>query len=347
MLLIINSGSSSIKYKIFDKNAKKLLKKGMVSRIGMKGSNVPDHDAAIKIILKNLPKISLIGHRVVHGGEAFTGSAIITKKVIKAVERFSKLAPLHNAPNLLGIKACIKFLPHITQVAVFDTAYYQSLPKAHYLYAIPHHFYKKDRIRRYGFHGTSHKYVAIKAAKALKKPIARLKIITCHLGNGCSITATMNGKAFDTSMGFTPLEGLIMGTRSGDIDPAIIFYLIEKKKMKPDSVYDILNKKSGLKGISGISSDMRDIYKAVKRGHKKAKLAFLMFVHRIHKYIGAFAASMNGVDAIVFTGGIGENHAPTRNAVCKSLGFLKARTLVIPTDEELMIARETIGAVNL
>jgi len=370
MILVVNSGSSSIKYKVFRYKTERLFAKGMIDRIGLKGGP-PGHSAAIKLILerltgkgalKDLSEIRAVGHRVVHGGERFKESVRITDGAIRQIERFSKLAPLHNPPNLLGIKACRKFLPKVPQIAVFDTAYYQRLPEAHYIYAIPYSLYKRYGIRRYGFHGTSHKYVAIKTAKALKRRITDLRIITCHLGNGCSITASAGGTAVDTSMGFTPLEGLVMGTRCGDIDAAAVFYLMKKRGIGPKAADELLNKKSGLLGISGISSDMRDIYKALKRGDKRARLSFDIFIHRIHKYIGAFATVMGGADAITFTGGIGENHAPTRKAVCVNLGFLgvridnkknssdarviskpasKVKMLVIPTDEELMIARET------
>ncbi|MFH1753185.1 MAG: acetate kinase, partial [Candidatus Omnitrophota bacterium] len=354
--------SSSIKYKLFDiSKGERPIAKGLVDRIGLKGSKIRDHKEAIGIILKDIPEIRAVGHRVVHGGERFKRSVVIDGRVMKAIRRFSRLAPLHNPPNLLGIEACRTALPDVPQVAVFDTAFYQTLPPAHYIYALPYDLYKKGGIRRYGFHGTSHKYVALKAARILKRPIQSLKMITCHLGNGCSITATEYGKAVDTSMGFTPLEGLVMGTRSGDIDPFIALYLIEKKMTK-EGVDRLLNKESGLLGVSGLSSDMRDIYKALKKGNKRARLAFDIFVHRIRKYIGSYAACMNGVDAVVFTGGIGENHSPTRKAVCGSLGFLglkidsggnranasvisgtgsKVKALVVPTDEELMIACET------
>ncbi len=343
MLLIINSGSSSIKYKLFSKDPRLLvIAKGIIDRIGIRGrSQVRDHSAAIRLILDRLDsKVEVVAHRVVHGGEAFKGPVVIDKHVIKKINSLSRLAPLHNPPNLLGIKACKRFLPKAKQIAVFDTAYYQTLPEAAYLYAVPYELYKRFGIRKYGFHGTSHKYVAIKTAEALNRPLRDLKIITCHLGNGCSVTATKEGKAIDTSMGFTPLEGLVMGTRSGDIDPAIPLYLM-KKGLSGNAIDDILNKRSGLLGVSGLSSDMRDIYRAVKMGNKKAKLAFDMFVKGIEKYIGAFAAHMNGVDAITFTGGIGENHAPTRRAVSKKLNYLNADILTIPTDEETMIARET------
>ncbi len=372
MLLVINSGSSSIKYKLFNIESEVLLAKGVVDRIGLRGSRIRDHNVAIESILERLShkgtfRINGVGHRVVHGGERFKKPVLIDKNAIKAITKFSKLAPLHNPPNLLGIKACMKLLPNAPQVAVFDTAFYQTLPEPHYIYALPYGLYKKEGIRRYGFHGTSHKYVAIKTAEILKRPIGRLKIITCHLGNGCSITATMNGKAIDTSMGFTPLEGLVMGTRSGDIDPIIVLYLVEKKGIKPEGIDKLLNERSGLLGISGLSSDMRDIYGAVKKNDKRARLAFDIFIHRIHKYIGAYSVCMNGVDAVTFTGGIGENHPPTRRAVCANLGFLNVKIdpkgnnsnsviiskpnssvkiLVIPTDEELMIAKEAKGVIK-
>jgi len=376
--LVINSGSSSIKYKVFDLKGSPL-DKGVIGRIGFKSATSPaNHAAAIRVILerltgrhggalKNISQIKAVGHRVVHGGEKFKEPALINKNVLAQIEKFSSLAPLHNPPNIQGIKACMKFLPGISQVAVFDTAYYQTLPEAHYLYAIPQKLYNWYGIRKYGFHGTSHKYVALKTVAAIKKDIHRSKIITCHLGNGCSITATAGGRAVDTSMGFTPLEGLIMGTRCGDIDPAVVLYLMQKEMMSRAQVDQLLNNKSGLLAVSGISSDMRDIYKAVEHNNKRAKLAFDMFIHRIHKYIGAFAAVMDGVDAITFTGGIGENHPPTRKAVLSNLKYLgielndrknkknekviskstsDVRVLVIPTDEESMIASQTMGVVK-
>jgi len=378
MILVINSGSSSIKYKLFDAPARRVLAKGIVDRIGTRGSRIKDHNGAIKAILdelagdngavlKDIGQIRAVGHRVVHGGERFHGSRLIDKTVISAIREFSKLAPLHNPPNLLGILACRRYIPRARQVAVFDTAYYQTMDKSRYIYPIPYALYKKERIRRYGFHGTSHKYVAIKTAEALGKPLKSLKIITCHLGNGCSVTATMSGKAVDTSMGFTPLEGLVMGTRSGSIDPAIPLYLIMKKGMSAERVDRLLNNESGLLGISGVSSDMRDVYKAIKN-NKRAALAYELFIKSIQKYIGMFAVSMDGVDAITFTGGIGENHAPTRREVARNLRFLGARIdsaknsstaaiiskagskvklLAIRTDEEVMIARETKEVLRL
>lgn len=378
MMLVINSGSSSIKYKLFDmRGGGRLLLKGAVDRIGSIGSGIQGHTVAIKYILSRLMRseggvlddiseIKAVGHRVVHGGEMFKKSVIISDNVIKAVKRFSKLAPLHNPPNLLGIEACKKGLEGVPQVAVFDTAYYQTLAASRYIYAIPYELYKKDGIRKYGFHGTSHKYVAVRTAGILKKRASAVKVITCHLGNGCSITATCNGKAVDTSMGFTPLEGLVMGTRSGDIDPIIPLYLMETKGMSLIDVDRLLNMRSGLLGISGLSSDMRDIYRAIKK-NKRARLAFDIFTLKISKYIGALAASMDGVDAITFTAGIGENHPPTRKAVCATLGFMgvkldsgknkknniiisspdsKVKVLVVPTDEELMIAQETAEVIK-
>lgn len=355
-ILVINSGSSSVKYELFRIPQAMSAASGIVERIGQ--AKVPDHSTAIRLILdtltnpdhgviRNLSQIGAVGHRVVHGGEEFSHSVLITEKVIKAVKKCFELAPLHNPPNLLGIMACRRLLPGVVQVGVFDTAFYQSMPPYSYIYGIPYRLYKKHGIRRYGFHGTSHKYVAIMAAKILKKPLKKLNLITCHLGNGCSITAVKHGRAIDTSMGFTPLEGLLMGTRCGDIDPAVVFYLADKERLSTNRINDIFNKRSGLLGLSGISNDMRDVYKAAQKGNKRAKLAFEVFVYRIQKYIGAYAAAMNGVDAVVFTAGIGENHAPTRKAVCRNLGFLgKFKVLVIPTNEELMIAQETLKIIN-
>lgn len=390
-ILVINSGSSSVKYKLFNVKDEKELARGVVERIGLKRSNlkhtsasrrevklskdIPNHDTAIKLaldfltdkehgVIRDVSEIGAVGHRVVHGGEEFSGSVVITNRVIKTIKSYSKLAPLHNPPNLLGIKVAKKLLPKIKHVAVFDTAFHQTIPPSAYLYALPYSLYEKDRIRKYGFHGTSHKYVALRTAEILRKPLTKLKLITVHLGNGCSITAVKNGKSINTSMGFTPLEGLVMGTRSGDIDPAVVFYLMGKKKLSVHQVDNLLNKKSGLLGMSGISSDMRDVYKEVRKGNRKAKLAFEVFIDRIQKYIGSYIAAMDGVDAIIFTAGIGENHAPTRSAVCEKLSFLgvkidpkknnspakekiittkdsKVKVLVVPTNEELMIARET------
>jgi len=323
-ILVLNSGSSSIKYKFFDKET--LLDKGLVSDLGS--------------ILKKIDvKIDACGHRVVHGGDRFKESVLINEDVIKAIEHFSELAPLHNPPALLTIKESMKLLPGIPHVAVFDTAFFQTMPECAYLYAIPYALYEKYKIRKYGFHGTSHKYVAGQAARILKKSIDKLKIITCHLGNGCSIAAVKSGKAIDTSMGLTPLEGLIMGTRSGDIDPTIVSYIMKKQGVDIDRAIEILNKESGLLGISGISNDMREIVR--KKDNKRPALALKMFVYRIKKYIGAYIASMGGVDAVVFTGGIGENHPNLVKEICKGVVSSKVKILSIPTDEELMIARDT------
>lgn len=390
-ILVINSGSSSVKYKFFDIKDEKELARGIVERIGLKKSEllhipadgkevkisreIPDHESAIKLaldfltheehgVIKDISEIGAVGHRVVHGGEKFSDSTIITEEVIKTIRSYFKLAPLHNPPNLLGIKVAEKLLPNIKHVAVFDTAFHQTIPKSAYLYGLPYSFYEKDRIRRYGFHGTSHKYVALRAAEILNMPPDKLKLITVHLGNGCSITAVKNGQSINTSMGFTPLEGLLMGTRSGDIDPAIVLYLMGEKGLSAEDIDNLLNKKSGLLGMSEISSDMRDVYEALSGGNKKAEIAFAVFIDRIQKYIGSYIVAMDGVDAIVFTAGIGENHAPTRTAACEKLSFLgvkidskknnssarekvittddsKVKVLVVPTNEELMIARET------
>lgn len=356
LILVINSGSSSIKYQLFDIKNKKSIAKGKIERIGEVSSKIKNHEQAINLILKNLthPKqgviksvkeISAVGHRVVHGGEEISRPALINKKIIKIIEKYSELAPLHNPPALLGIRGTIKILAGIRQVAVFDTAFHQTmLPKA-YLYALPLNLYKKYGIRRYGFHGTSHHYVALKAAEILKKPFNKLKLITCHLGNGCSITAIKNGKSIDTSMGFTPLEGVVMGTRSGDIDPAIVFYLMEKEGLSYKAVSELLNKKSGLLGLSGISNDMRDIVPLAKKGNTRANLAFDIFIYRLIKYIGAYIIALGGADAIVLTAGISENQPEVKNQISKYIkeawGKTKIPILVIPTNEELMIAQQT------
>lgn len=396
-ILVINSGSSSVKYTLFKLLKYTVLAKGSIERIGLKGSflkhqsfrkeevtkkiSIPDHKSAIKLaldsllhpeygILKDISEIKAVGHRVVHGGEEMSDSVLITEEIIKAIEKFSELAPLHNPPNVLGIRACQHLLPNVQQVAVFDTAYYHSVPPAHYLYGLPYELYKKYRIRKYGFHGTSHRYVSRRTATFLQKHVKDLKIITCHLGNGCSITATANGKAIETSMGFTPLEGLLMGTRCGDIDPAVVFYLMDKENLSVSDINELLNKKSGLLGLSGVGSDMRDIYKAAtKDKNPRAQIAIDVFVHRIQKYIGAYVVAMNGVDVIVFTAGIGENHNYTRRKVCEKLTFLgitidneenksskkekmistknsKVKVLVIPTNEELLIAHDAVHLIG-
>lgn len=345
IILVLNSGSSSIKYKVFNisEREEKLLDKGLVERIGEK---VPNHGAALNIILNKIDvKIGAVGHRVVHGGDRFKESVLIGDEVIKAIKYFSELAPLHNPPALLTIAESRKLLSDVPHVAVFDTAFYQTIPECAYLYAIPYELYEKYKIRRYGFHGTSHRYVAGQAARVLNKALNEIKVITCHLGNGCSITAVKNGKAVDTSMGFTPLEGLVMGTRSGDIDPAIIPYIMQKQGMDVNGVMELLNKKSGLLGVSGISNDMREILKE-KKQNKRAELAFDIFAHRIKKYIGAYAGIMSGVDAVVFTGGIGENQADSMKDICKGVVPAETRILSIPTDEELMIARDAYSLIS-
>ncbi|MBU3911871.1 MAG: acetate kinase [Candidatus Omnitrophica bacterium] len=343
-ILVLNSGSSSIKYKLFDISGKgeRLLDKGVVERIGHK---VPSHREALAMILDKLrTRIDAVGHRVVHGGK-FKEAAIVNKEVIKEISRFSEVAPLHNPAAIMTITESMKLISGIPHVSVFDTAFYQTMPEHAYLYAIPYRYHEKYRIRKYGFHGTSHRYVTMQAARILKKSINNVNLVTCHLGNGCSITAVENGKAIDTSMGFTPLEGLIMGTRSGDIDPAIIPYIMEKENIDINAVMKMLNKKSGLLGISGISNDMREIIKAA-RSSKKARLALDMFIYRIKKYIGAYVGILKKVDAVVFTGGIGENYAGLMKKTCKGVVPKNSKILIIPTDEELMIARDTYNLVS-
>ena len=358
LILVINSGSSSVKYQLYDMPKEKCLAKGIVEKIGKK---VPDHKAAVKLVIQSLveagqrvissiDEIKAIGHRVVHGGEKFKKSTLINRKVIEAMKQYSRLAPLHNPPNLAGIYACKRLLPRLPQVAVFDTAFHQSMPGYAYLYGLPYEIYKSYAIRRYGFHGSSHRYVANKASDILHRPIKSLKVITCHLGNGCSITAVEKGKSIDTSMGFTPLEGLVMGTRCGDIDPAAVLYLMRKRKLNITKASELLNKSSGLLGLSGKSNDMRDILRLSRRGNQRAKVALEVFIYRVKKYIGAYIAAMNGCDAIVFTAGIGENQPYIRDKVCKGLSSLirnfKIRILTIRTNEELMIARDTYKLVT-
>jgi len=340
LILVLNSGSSSIKYKLFDVEgqSEKLLDKGLVERIGEK---IPGHKEAINLILNKIgTKIEAVGHRVVHGGDRFSKSVLIDNDVIKAIEDFTELAPLHNPPSLVTINESRKILSNIPHVAVFDTAFYYDMPEYAYMYAIPYKFYEKYKIRKYGFHGTSHRYVSSQAASLLKRPLNELKLITCHLGNGCSITAVNGGKAIDTSMGFTPLEGLVMGTRSGDLDPAIIPYIMEKENIDVNAVMDVLNKKSGLLGVSGLSNDMRELMKE-KAGNKKVKLALDIFIYRIKKYIGSYTGVMSGCDAVIFTGGIGENNPGLVEEICKGVISEDTKMLLIPTDEELMIARDT------
>ncbi len=343
-ILVINSGSSSIKYKLFQMPDNGLISKGLIENIGEEGSPIHDHYTGLKAILSKISGVDAVGHRVVHGGESFRESVLIDNYVIRKIRQYSALAPLHNPPNLTGILACKKLLPGIKQVAVFDTAFHQTLPDYAYVYGLPYQYYKKFGIRKYGFHGTSHEYVAHEAAKLLKKPLSKLKIITCHLGNGCSITAVDHARSVDTSMGFTPLEGLVMGTRCGDIDPALITYIMHKFSLTAQQVDVLLNKSSGLKGISGISNDMRVLQDKAASGDKRALLAMEIFAYRIRKYVGAYIMIMSGVDALVFTAGIGENQKQIRQKVCDGLNlFLKKppKVFVIPTEEELMIARQT------
>ncbi|MFH1778362.1 MAG: acetate kinase [Candidatus Omnitrophota bacterium] len=369
-ILIINCGSSSVKFQLFEKNITDVVIKGKIECIGQKLSilkyqignakllinkiKVVDYNRAISVILdvmtmsehriiQNIKEISAIGHRVVHAGEHFQNSVVITGKVLHRIKQCFKLAPLHNLPAYLGILACRKVFPKVLQVAVFDTAFYQLMPQYAYLYALPYNYYRKYRIRRYGFHGTSHRYVAEKAAEILKKPLNSLKLITAHLGNGCSITAVDKGRAVDTSMGFTPLEGLVMGTRCGDIDASIVFFLLQKEALSLTECEEILNKKSGLLGISGQSSDMREIIKYMHKKHKRSHLAWKIFIYRLKKYIGAYVAAMNGVDAVVFTAGISENYPRLIQIIKRELSFLlkNAKIFVVPTNEELFIAQET------
>lgn len=389
-VLVINAGSSSLKYQLIDMDTNDVLAKGLCERIGIEGSmlthqangnkipmEIPmkDHSDAINAVIAalvskehgviaDMSEISAVGHRVVHGGEEFSGSVKVTEAVKNALEKCIELAPLHNPPNLTGIAACEKAMPGVPQAAVFDTAFHQTMPKSSYLYALPYEYYEKYQVRRFGFHGTSHKYVSQRAAKMLGKPIEELKIVTCHLGNGSSITAVKNGKSFDTTMGFTPLPGTLMGTRCGDIDPAIVTYIMNKEGISAKEIDSIMNKQSGIFGVSGVSSDFRDVSAAADSGNERAKVGLEMFYHQIRKYIGAYAAAMGGLDAVVFTAGIGENDKTLRKEVISQLGFLglgiddeknairgeeidisskdaTVKTLVIPTNEELMIAIET------
>jgi len=348
-VLVINSGSSSIKYKLFEMPRETLLVKGTLEHIGEAGAKIKNHREGLQIILKKINDVWLIGHRVVHGAEEFKKPVLISDLVINKIKQCNILAPLHNPANLEGILACKAILPGVKQIAVFDTAFHQTLPEYAYIYGLPYVYYRKYGVRKYGFHGTSHEFVATESAKVLKKPFNKLKIITCHLGNGCSITAVNKAESVDTSMGFTPLEGLVMGTRCGDIDPALVTYIMRREKLNIAEIEAILNKTSGLKGISGISNDMRVLFSEAISGNKKAKLAIDIFVYRIRKYIGAYAAIMGGCDALVFTAGIGENQESVRKMVCDGLFSYfrkKPRVLVIPTDEELMIARKSFELVR-
>ncbi len=371
LILVINCGSSSMKYDLFDVKKESSLCKGIVERIGETSSflkhevsgkapfekevSCGNHHQATEIVkdiltsssegvLSDVSEVAGVGHRVVHGGEEFHSATLIDDKVLASVEKFSELAPLHNPPALEGIRSCMKIFASTPQVAVFDTAFHHAMPQQAYCYGIPYEFYKKYGIRRYGFHGTSHRYVSIKAAELLGRPLKELKLITAHLGNGCSIAAVSGGKSIDTSMGFTPLEGLLMGTRCGDIDPAVVFFLMEKENLIAGEISDMLNKKSGLLGVSGISNDMRDILESIEEGNSRAKLAYDIFVYRIKKYIGAYAAVLESVDAVVFTAGIGEHVPQIRDDVKKNLKTIlgnKTEFLTIHTDEELLIAKDT------
>ncbi|MCQ9207227.1 MAG: acetate kinase [Omnitrophica bacterium] len=371
LILVINCGSSSVKYELFGENRDSdlfslenrslSLFSGSVERIGEKGSSCKNHYEAVGVIRKRLfapdkkriirkvDDIKGIGHRIVHGGEEFSKATEITRGVLKSIARSSKLAPLHNPSALEGIKACARYFRGIRQVAVFDTAFHQSLPAYAYLYGIPFSFYKKYKIRKYGFHGTSHRFVASEAAKKLGKSLTKLKIITVHLGNGCSMAAISGGKSIDTTMGFTPLEGLLMGTRTGDMDPAIVTFLMEKEGLSVNEMNEVMNNKSGLLGLSGVSNDMRDIARAAKKGNKRAHTAFKIFVYRIKKYIGAYAAVLGGLDGVVFTGGIGENMPEIKKTLAANLRPLlgnKVKFLTIPTNEELLIARDTYKLIK-
>ena len=362
LILVINCGSSSAKYQLFNIEKNRSLAKGVVERIGQSGA-CKDHSAAIKIIVDTLTdlrrgviastsEIDGIGHRVVHGGEEFKESTIITAKVIKSIKKYCELAPLHNPPSLSGIEACSKILKGIPQIAVFDTSFHQTMPEAAFFYGLPFKYYKKYGIRRYGFHGTSHRFVSEEAARILRHPASRLKLITCHLGNGCSMAAVSRGKSIDTSMGFTPLEGLLMGTRSGDLDPAAVLYILEKERLTIVQVNDILNKESGLLGISGVSNDMRDILKGARgKGPvaKRCKLAIEIFIYRIKKYIGAYYAAMGGLDAVIFTAGVGENNPWIVRRISNELKDVvskKTKFLIIPTNEELLIARDAYNIIK-
>lgn len=357
-ILVINCGSSSIKYKLYKFSPISLITKGCIERIGEKGAAVKDHTQGIKVLVaeilrqkavSSLDEVCAIGHRVVHGGESFREPQLIDNKVMNKIKECSQLAPLHNPANLAGIIGCKKFFPNINQVAVFDTAFHQSISRQAYMYALPFKYYSKYKLRKYGFHGTSHQFVAQQTSRLLGEPLSKLKLITCHLGNGCSITAIDKGKSVDTSMGFTPLEGLMMGTRSGDIDVAAVFYLMKKEKLSLSEMDEILNKKSGFLGISGLSNDLRVIRKAIKKGNYFAKLAWDMFVHRIKKYIGAYYFILGSVDAVCFTGGIGEHAADLIKELKKnilSVAGKNTKVVIVPTDEELMIADLTYKVIR-
>ena len=396
-VLVINCGSSSLKYQLIDSESEQVLAKGLCERIGIDGSaithqpdggdkvkteiDMPNHTVAVKLVIEkltdkevgviqSLEEIDAVGHRIVHGGEKFAGSVVITDEVIKAIEECNDLAPLHNPANLIGINSCKEIMPNVPMVGVFDTAFHQTMPKKAYLYGLPLSYYDKYKVRRYGFHGTSHDFVSKRVAEILGKDVKELKTIVCHLGNGASVSAVKYGESVDTSMGLTPLEGLIMGTRSGDLDPAIITFIAEKEGISAQEVINICNKQSGVLGLSdGLSSDFRDLAMAAADGNKTAETALETYAYRVGKYIGAYAAAMNGVDAIVFTAGAGENNAEVRALIGQYIGFLgtnidpeknkirgeevilsdegsKVVTMIVPTNEELAIARETVCLVE-
>ncbi|MBS4222733.1 acetate kinase [Lederbergia citrea] len=389
-IFAVNAGSSSLKFQLFNMPEEEVITKGMIERIGLKDSvfsmtvdgkkhneitEIPNHETAVSMLLERLTSLGVIesldeiegvGHRVVHGGEIFNDSVLITDEVMEKIEVLSDLAPLHNPANVTGIKEFLKALPGVPEVAVFDTAFHQTMPESSFLYSLPYDYYKNYGIRKYGFHGTSHKYVSQRAAQLLERPLSQLRLISCHLGNGASIAAIKGGKSIDTSMGFTPLAGVTMGTRSGNIDPALIPFLMEKTGKNADEVLDVLNKESGMLGVSGFSSDLRDIELEATAGNERAELALDIFADRIHKYLGSYAARMSGLDAIIFTAGIGENSNTIRAKVLKGLQFMgvywdpdlneirgketflnyphsPVKVIVIPTNEEIMIARDVVA----
>ena len=395
-VLVINCGSSSLKFQLIDSDSEKVLAKGICERIGIKGSvityqptggekevsniDMPTHHEAIDAVIKaltnketgvinDMSEVKAVGHRVVHGGEYFSKATLVDDDVIKKIEECNYLAPLHNPANIIGIKACMNLMPDTPNVVVFDTAFHQTMPESAYLYAIPRKYYDENKIRRYGFHGTSHSFVSKRVAEIMNKPYDELKTIVCHLGNGASICAVDGGKSVDTSMGLTPLEGLIMGTRSGDVDPAVVQFICNHENISVDEMLTILNKKSGLLGMTGISSDFRDVRKASEEGNERAALALDAYRYRVAKYIGSYVAALNGVDAITFTAGVGENSWEMRSEICEYLGYLgvevdeeknkaaigeqavistpdsKVKIIVLPTNEELAIARETVKLV--
>lgn len=395
-VLVINCGSSSLKYQLINSASEEVLAKGLCERIGIDGSmithqsegkdkikkevDMPNHTVAVKLVIEaltdsvngciaSLQEIDAIGHRIVHGGEKFANSVVLNDEVLAAIEECNELAPLHNPANLIGIRSCSEIMPNVPQVGVFDTAFHQTMPAKAYLYGLPYEYYEKYKVRRYGFHGTSHDFVSKRAAEILGRDRKDLKIIVCHLGNGASVSAVMNGKSVDTSMGLTPLEGLIMGTRSGDIDPAIVDFVADKEHLTMKEMNNVLNKKSGVLGLSKLSSDFRDLGEAAANGNELAQTTLETYAYHVAKYIGAYTAAMNGVDVIVFTAGVGENNCIAREMICEYLGYLgtsidpeknklrgeevtiskagsRVTIMVVPTNEELAIARETVRLVK-